>query len=125
MQLPVRSRYLLSGFLFFRPNSFNGREVHGFCVAFQHRYLLSLFLKGFQEVGVFPRAALDLVPAEQLVISGRNSSQIKVPILIGRQRFVQSVMRSMRCARHENDPHTCSRQTVLVGCSSLVARRVN
>ena len=51
----------------------NGPEMDRFLIAFSQRHSFPLVLERLQEVGVFPRAIFGCLPAEELVVTWRNS----------------------------------------------------
>ena len=62
----------------------NQFQFDRFCIAVLHVYRDTFFFRFFQEVRIFPLALFHTVPAEQIVFSRCQSTQVKVSILIRR-----------------------------------------
>ena len=62
----------------------NQFQFDRFCITALQVYRDALFFRIFQEVRIFPLALFHTVPAEQIVFSRCQSTQVKVSILIRR-----------------------------------------
>ena len=72
----------------------NQFQFDRFCVAALQVYRDTLFFRVFQKVRIFPLTLFHTVPAEQIVFSRRQSTQVKVPVLIRRNGLEQVMLLS-------------------------------
>src|SRR5215469_7865678 len=99
----------------------NQFQFDRFFVASLQVYRDTLFFRVFQEIRIFPLALFHTVPAEQIVFSRRQPTQVKVPVLIRRNGLEQVMLLSLCFFRHGHHPNTSHGQTLIVRHGSFYA----